>query len=172
MALDALLFQKINNLVGESAWLDSAAIFLAHCLPLVLGGAVFLFLLYNFQKYWWMFLEILVAGVVSFFSTQIIGLLFYRARPFLLAGVKNILEHSSDPSFPSSHATALFALSAIVGLYNKKAGILFLISAGLVSFARVFCAVHWPSDVLFGMFLGIWVGIIVHFVPRKIFKLG
>ncbi len=168
MALDILLFYFINSFVFRNVYFDGAAIFLAHYLPFVLIGVVFIFLFYNFKKYWRMLLKAFAAGLLSFCSAQVIGALFYRSRPFLVAGVKNILAHSPSPSFPSSHATVLFAIATVVVLYNKKAGALFFISAGLVSLARVFCAVHWPSDVLFGMFLGIFSALFVHFVLRKI----
>ena len=167
MALDILLFYFINSFVFRNVYFDGAAIFLVHYLPFVLIGVVFIFLFYNFKKYWRMLLKAFAAGLLSFCSAQVIGALFYRSRPFLVAGVKNILAHSPSPSFPSSHATVLFAIATVVVLYNKKAGTLFLILAGLVSLARVFCAVHWPSDIMGGMTIGILSALLIHYLWQK-----
>src|SRR3989338_715185 len=64
-----------------------------------------------------------------------------------------------------------FALAAGVYIYNKKAGRIYLISAGLIGFARVFSGVHWPADILDGAALGIGTAFLVRHLYRK-YKTG
>jgi undecaprenyl-diphosphatase len=61
---------------------------------------------------------------------------------------------SHDPSFPSDHATAAFAIAVAIFLRHRKAGIVALAMAALLSLSRVVVGVHYPSDVLAGAAIG------------------
>jgi undecaprenyl-diphosphatase len=61
---------------------------------------------------------------------------------------------SHDPSFPSDHATAAFAIAVAIFLRHRKAGIVALVMAALLSLSRVVVGVHYPSDVLAGAAVG------------------
>jgi membrane-associated phospholipid phosphatase len=64
-----------------------------------------------------------------------------------------MLEHNS---FPSGHTTTIFVLAGLVAMQQLgnrvKAWMLAL--AVLVGVSRIACGVHWPLDVLGGMFGG------------------
>lgn len=169
MFLDNLLMAKINDFVLHYFWLDVLAIYLAQHLAYTLAAVFVLFLLVNFRYYWWMFLEGIGAVFFGWLLVGAIGFLFSRLRPFVSGDFMMILPHAASPSFPSTHAAVFFALAIIVCFYNKKAGLGFLIGATLIGLARVFCGLHWPSDVLAGMALGILIAMAVHFFPRRIF---
>src|SRR4029078_6397487 len=68
-----------------------------------------------------------------------------------------LIAHSSDPSFPSDHATGAFALAFGIWLYDRTIGALLLAVAALLSFARVFVGTHYPGDVVAGAAIGIAV---------------
>lgn len=82
-----------------------------------------------------------------------------RRRP---DGEWGLLYRSTDPhSFPSGHAARAFLLAVLAaGLGPAWMGILLWCWAPLVSLARVAMGVHYLSDVLAGMVLGIIVGLI------------
>jgi undecaprenyl-diphosphatase len=61
---------------------------------------------------------------------------------------------SHDPSFPSDHTTAAFAIAVAILLRHRKAGVVALALAVLVALARVVVGVHYPSDVLGGAAIG------------------
>lgn len=61
---------------------------------------------------------------------------------------------SHDPSFPSDHATASFAIAVALLLRHRKAGSLALAFAIVVSVARVVVGTHYPSDVIAGAAIG------------------
>ena len=66
----------------------------------------------------------------------------------LLAGTMH------DFSFPSGHTIASFEAAVVIALNNKKLGIPALILAVLIAFSRLYLYVHYPTDVIFSVFLG------------------
>ncbi|MEA2466020.1 MAG: hypothetical protein QOJ57_146, partial [Thermoleophilaceae bacterium] len=79
-----------------------------------------------------------------------------RPRPFVehAATIHLFVAHAPDPSFPSDHATAAFAIAVAVALRWRPAGWALLAMAAVVAVGRVFLGLHYPSDVLAGALLG------------------
>ena len=164
--LDASVTQWINSLSGQSALFDSIMIMVsAYGVPLMVLAVA---------AQWWAKSDrtctrhTLVASGLSFLIglgvNQIILLLVHRIRPYD-AGVTHLLiEHSADPSFPSDHATATFAIAATFLLHGlAKRGVWFLAAAALVTFSRVYIGTHYASDVLGGAATGILAAVIVRY---------
>ena len=61
-------------------------------------------------------------------------------------------------SFPSSHTVNTFAVAAVAFVFLGAHGWWFFLIAALVAWSRVYCGVHWPSDVLFSAPLGLLGG--------------
>ena len=67
----------------------------------------------------------------------------------------------SDMSFPSGHTNVAFA--AMVPLFilgNKKTSWLALVFGILMGISRIYLVVHYPTDVVAGVFTGTFTGII------------
>ncbi len=173
MNIDLYLFQYINGFAGKSVCLDSLAIFFAEYLQYFLIAALFVFLLKNFKKYLPMVMGGLAAAVLARFGiAEIIRFFWHRARPFVENNVSLLFNHENSYSFPSGHAAFFFALSAVIYHYNKKTGILFFIASLLVSISRVFCGVHWPSDILGGIIVGVFSAWLVLLLGRRMSLAG
>ncbi len=83
-----------------------------------------------------------------------------RPRPYTLKGldIYPLVSPPSDPSFPSGHTAASFA-SAFALLFKKhKAWIPAMILAALIAFSRLYLYIHFPTDVLGGIVIGLIVG--------------
>ncbi len=79
-----------------------------------------------------------------------------RIRPYDFAGIAPyLLEVQHDYSFPSGHTIASFEGAAAIFFYNKKWGIAALVLASLIAFSRMYCYVHYPTDILGGIVLGV-----------------
>lgn len=87
---------------------------------------------------------------------QVIGSLWDRPRPYEAhpGDAHLLLAPSPDPSFPSDHATAAYAIAIAILLRHRKAGVVALVLATLVAISRVALGTHYPSDVLGGAALG------------------
>lgn len=95
---------------------------------------------------------------------------FSRIRPYMKEMIPIIINPPSGYSFPSGHTYSAFAAATVINIYNKKWGILFYIFAVLMGFSRMYLYVHYPTDVLAGMILGILIGIISKKIIDKTVK--
>jgi undecaprenyl-diphosphatase len=79
-----------------------------------------------------------------------------RARPYEAhpTAAHLFISPSSDPSFPSDHATAAFAIAVAIWLRSRKAGWLALAMATILAVSRVAVGVHYPGDVIGGALIG------------------
>ena len=75
----------------------------------------------------------------------------------------------SDKSFPSGHTTAAFdCMTPVFILGNKRLKALALAFAILMGLARIYLCVHFPSDVLGGMIVGILAGCLAVLIAKKL----
>jgi undecaprenyl-diphosphatase len=105
--------------------------------------------------------SILLTAIVVF----VIKLLVRRKRP---EGEWGKFYRSTDPhSFPSGHAVRAMMLTVVVlGLGPLWLGLVLLVWAPLVGVARVAMGVHYLSDVIAGMAMGLVIGGAVLLVIR------
>ena len=166
LTIDQNILQAANSLlVGKSAIQDAVikfcAEYLIYALPVIMLVLWFVYKSDKFRKP--LFLSF-IGGVLAWFviTKSIVPHIWFRARPDLaLIGAKELLFHRPDYSFPSDHATMLFAL--VFGLYIfgwRKAANWFLVYALVITVARVAVGVHYPLDILAGALSG-FIGILI-----------
>jgi len=159
MNLDSLTFQTLNNMAGHLISLDKLAIFFAEYSGYLLLLVLVFLLIKNFKKYKSLVIVSLVSAFVSrFVIVEIIRHLYFRTRPFVENSVNLLIVHKPTASFPSGHASFYFALSTVVYFFNKKLGAIFFLTSFLMGLSRIYCGLHWPSDILAGALIGIFVG--------------
>jgi undecaprenyl-diphosphatase len=105
-----------------------------------------------------------VALVVTVFltdqvSAHIMKSLFDRVRPCnALTGVLTPDDKPSSFSFPSSHATNMGGSMTFLALAYPPWAWFCVLFAFLVGLSRIYLGVHYPSDVLGGWVLGVFLG--------------
>lgn len=100
---------------------------------------------------------------------------FARIRPFdVNTAVSLLVARPGDFSFPSGHTAASF--TAVAALYFAGKGKLWkpaLLLAVLIAFSRLYLYVHYPTDILGGMAVGVIAGYagcrIVNWIGKRIF---
>ena len=85
-----------------------------------------------------------------------------------ISGSSIFSKISHRPSFLSS--ANIFAFAFAIYLYNKKWGIWFLFATLLMTTARVIAGVHYPSDILGGMIVGVMVAYLAFRYLEPVFK--
>jgi undecaprenyl-diphosphatase len=75
---------------------------------------------------------------------------------------------SHDPSFPSDHASAAFAIAVTVFLLDRVVGGIFLVAAFAIATGRVVAGVHYPADVLAGALVGTAAALVVDRLGRPL----
>lgn len=94
-----------------------------------------------------------------------------RPRPcWLASSFELLIKCPQDFSFPSGHTQSSFIAATILTMCNKKWGIAAIPLAILISFSRLYLYVHFPSDVLGGMIMGVMIGSVTFIVSKKIIK--
>lgn len=166
MNLNGAIFDRLNDdLAGRWGALDDVMKFAATYLIYVMAAIVVASWFARFGSSENRRVAVYSAGIAAGVAVGIAALIsstYDHPRPFMdRSDVVLLIHHAADSSFPSSHATAAFALAAAVGLYRPRFGIVLLLLACLVSVARVFVGVHYPGDVGAGALIGIGSAIAV-----------
>ena len=110
------------------------------------------------------------SALLALGAAQIIAHIWERPRPYIAhpGDAHLFIAASHDPSFPSDHATAAFAIAVALLLRHRKAGILAIVMAVTLCVARVAVGTHYPGDVLGGALLGSAAALVLwHPVVRR-----
>ncbi|MDD5547862.1 MAG: phosphatase PAP2 family protein [Candidatus Pacebacteria bacterium] len=152
--LDQQLFSLIHDLAGKSRLLDLFMIFLAdYSGYFIILIFILLMLTEKPENRILKFLFIAFALILSRgLFTQILRFFIDQPRPFITLAFKPLLAHESVNGFPSGHMAFFFVFVFFVfSMKNRSWGLVFSVATLLMGFARVFCGVHWPSDIVGGI---------------------
>jgi len=72
-----------------------------------------------------------------------------------------LVAHAADASFPSDHVVAACAIAVVLVSFHRHLGAIALLLAAVLAYDRVYIGVHYPGDVLGGMFLGTLVALLL-----------
>ena len=99
--------------------------------------------------------------------------LFARIRPYdyqlehFGRTIQLLVATPHDFSFPSGHTLASFEAATVLLINNRKLGIPAMILAVLIAFSRLYLYVHYPTDVIFSVFMGIGFAFLGNFLVKK-----
>jgi len=83
-------------------------------------------------------------------------IVFYAPRPYsVLPNVHTLGTPLSNGSFPSGHIALMVAILSLVCFYRKKFILPACIFALVLGWSRIYNGVHWPTDILWGILIGL-----------------
>ncbi|AQY38398.1 undecaprenyl-diphosphatase [Bacillus thuringiensis] len=169
--LDSNVFRYINEYVKQNTFLDYLMIFFAEYAQYMFILLFMILWLNKKYKNRTCVIQAIIACCLAFLLNRIIGLFFYRERPFVShLNINQLVEHTANASFPSDHATSAFTIAITLYLYERRLGKVFLLLAIFISFSRIWVGVHYPLDVLLGAVLGTLWAFIAYYIIKTIFK--
>lgn len=125
---------------------------------LVIMASVLLALLLHFVVSEWLLKHVFVDYI-------------FRARPFTInPTVHQIGTRYTDSSFPSSHMASTCAVITVYFYHYRKYLFPIIFFILLMAFARIHNGMHYPSDVIAGLILGVFYGSMSIYIVRKICK--
>ncbi len=170
--MNIAIFQYFHSFAGQSVCFDSIIIFCAKYFPYLMVVGLGLFLVFGRDKKrgWKMVFYSVSAVILSrLVITEIIRYFYPVARPFIVYNFTPLIyDHAS--SFPSGHAAFFFALATIIFLFHKKWGIAYFAGSFIIVLSRIMAGIHWPTDTLGGLIVGVGLAALVWFLIKKIFR--
>lgn len=165
IAFDRFVFNWFNSTLSHP-WLDAVVPVITDLhksaygrwsIPLIL---LFLFFQHHRGKGFLIFLSLIVTlGLSDFTAGQFLKKSVERARPFEVVELKTAQRcPAAGYSFPSNHAVNMFAVALFASVFLPQWTVFFIGMAFLIGYTRVYCGVHYPSDVVAGALYGALLG--------------
>ncbi len=162
---------KLFNSDLENPYLDHFWLFITqmHKSKIVMIGIVPVLAAYVVYIYRWEAVKLLIAlglaiALADSISYRGIKQFVDRPRPFQNPVTSSWLRKigtAHGSSFPSNHAANSFAAAVVLSWYFRRGRYVFYSLAAAVALSRITLGVHYPSDVVAGIILGICVGWLV-----------
>jgi undecaprenyl-diphosphatase len=114
---------------------------------------------------------IIFAALLAVAVADLLKYWFNAPRPFMvLEGVQGLVERDPFGSFPSAHMTFFTALA--VAAFRRSTMLSGMLWAGalIVGVSRVAAGVHFPVDVIAGLFLGASIALTIGILEKMYFR--
>jgi membrane-associated phospholipid phosphatase len=171
--VDWRIYHAINRFVLRHDWLGhGVSVVETWAVPLIAVATVALWLLARpggDRKWKLASASALASAALALLVNQAIAAIWHRPRPFETHPSAHVWgSRSHDPSFPSDHSSAAFAIAFAVFFFDRVVGSIFLAAAVLVGAGRVIVGAHYPLDVLAGVFVGLGSALLVVRLARPV----
>ena len=168
----------------QSAFMNVVAEFItffggsSFVIPMAVAGAIMI----PFKKTRRFGMAVLFAVLIGTLLTNLVMKpLFDRPRPYIYYADNPVFmawhefaggHIESEKSFPSGHTTAAFELGVAIFLVmkNKKIAWIFPVFSALVGLSRIYLMVHYVTDVIGGVFVGTFAGIMGYLIMKAILE--
>ncbi|MEW6001376.1 MAG: glycosyltransferase family 39 protein [Nitrospirota bacterium] len=168
---DTLIFFFINKGL-QNKLTDLIMIFLTGRSYLLVIPFLVWFFLKGWKKTSLVLTLSLISLLLSDWASYNLKEVFERPRPCnVLEGVRLLVGCSSSHSMPSGHAVTSFAfVTPFLIFFRSRINYIFCVFAFLVGFSRVYVGVHYPSDVLVGILVGVMSATSVSGLYKKAYE--
>ncbi len=164
-------------------------------LPILIIATLLLLWRGNFRVRSFVLVSLITIGFTAGIFTQFAKKLVNRPRPAQsLAEVREVSLQKKKPailgvfspvevslsqppagpvigrSFPSGHAINNTIIATLAILFFGRIGALYVIPAAMVSYSRIYCGSHWPSDVFVSILLAIGISLVAASILSMLYE--
>lgn len=155
-------FKFINVQALHYPLLDNIMIFFAEYVQYTFVLLILVLWLLNKSNYRVIAFQAMFSFTVAYSINRLIELFIFRERPFISHEIIQLVEHSANSSFPSDHATSAVVIAFTLWLSSHSYRYIWVFLALGVAFSRIWVGVHYPFDVVAGIFNGVMVALFTH----------
>ncbi|MDD7732992.1 MAG: phosphatase PAP2 family protein [Firmicutes bacterium] len=168
MALDWTILHWIQNTL-TSPPMDSFMVFVTRLGNMGFFWILSALLLMSQKKYRKQAIILLLALLAGqFLNNLVIKNLVQRSRPcWLDPSVRLLIDVPKDFSFPSGHSMSSAIGAAMMTWTDRRLGLVAISLAILIIFSRLYLYVHFPTDVLAGVIVGLSIAFAAIYLARK-----
>ena len=161
--IDAFGDKIIGFIYNKNRFIDKLMIAVTLSGELGIIWIIISFFLFSRTKYTKEAIMVLLAiALASILGEGIIKHIVKRKRPFIKNNIiKLMISQPGTYSFPSGHTASSFAAATVFIRTDMRPTYLIVVIAILISFSRLYLRVHYLSDVIGGIILGVFSGTIV-----------
>jgi undecaprenyl-diphosphatase len=157
LPIDPTLFTWFNATASSPQWMLKLALFASQELPgLMVAGTVGAFIVGGRDVRQGV-LRVLLAMAMAWTLARMGQHLFSLPRPFALGLGTQWAPHGNSAGFPSTHASVAFAFAGAVAIHTRYRllAMLAILMAAMIAWSRMCLGLHFPSDVMAGMSVGL-----------------
>ena len=162
------IYNKRNRILSIASWFFSNGSFLV--LFFLCWAIFFVTKSQNFDLLVKFFLNVSFSIVlVKFIVDGIIKKFYFKPRPYVIVEkIEGIGKKENNSTLPSGHVTMVTAV-VLTFIFYSPAFIFLLLTIPLVMWSRIYNGMHWPLDVLVGLFLGAFIANIIYTITSIVF---
>ena len=155
--LNVKIFQWIHSGAGARPVVDGFAVFFAEGGPYLLVALFVVLWFFVDKNKKTSLLEATEAAIIGLAVNQLIGFFYFHPRPYMIGLCTPLFPHGPETSFPSDHATLMFAAAFYLLMARSWAacGIPILAVTLLTAWARVYSGIHFPADMAGSLVVGL-----------------
>lgn len=153
------LFLYLYNLSKNNKILEKLFILIssisAYVFFIIYFLAVLYLLIFDYNK----LIRVLLVPAFTVLLNIFLRKVFKAKRPFDELNINKMIEHKSNYSFPSNHCVCSMIISVSIIYINIKLGFIMIILTIFTALSRIMTGLHYPSDVVAGLIIGLITGI-------------
>lgn len=166
--IDNSILDFIKNFICHPV-LDEVMAFFTHLGDMGVIWIVFGILMLFFEKTRKAGILLLMSlCLCGIFSLAVLKPFFGRFRPYQLRGIEPKINPPMGSSFPSGHTATAFGAAYAIYLSDKALGTAAFAIASVIAFSRMYFLVHYPTDVVAGVFVGMFSTLLARCIMKFI----
>lgn len=146
---DTNLFLYLNAGATPNAVVAGFGILITRYLQFLIPVYLIALWLGNTNKSRQTVITIALALLIAVTLSYLIGLVWFRPRPFMVGLGHALVAHRPNSSFPSNHGIVFVCCAAVLFMVGRRAAAWVAVGCGIIiAWSRIYIGVHYPLDMV------------------------